>query len=295
MRKVGNPKGKEIEFDYIDNTEFGFNKFEMSQIILSPHNISLLGDPSYDKPITMQCKVVQKECLCIKKPKENLFDELEGSDISHLVWIDPVGLPLSCLSSILLEWKRHTDETAHNIGLAIVLRTNKDPNANGGNFVLRRDEVPFDLPESKNSNILWMPSIEIGSDILTREGNRLNPYDVYPLVDFSEEHFFTGNPGIMSNIKFLEYFRTRTRNFIYLDVSRPDFIFEKLSTTIESLLKSDFVVLDPVISPGGDSRSYFAEVCSAVLSGAKLFANQDYVPFRSDMKLNGYVILRNRV
>ena len=294
MSGVGGIPKKSIEVDYVKDSNFKFNNKEAIQLIFAPHNVSLLESSTTNNPHEIGCKRLHKDCLCVKRPKKNLFDELGVPHGSHLIWIDPVGLPLSCISSILLEWKRYTNDSSFNTGLGIILRGLKESVGGTETFTLRRDSTEFDLTKDKQSNYLWMPSIEFRQDVLMTEGKRLNPYDVYPLVDFSDERFFVSNLGIMNNIQFLESFRTRTRNFIYLDISRPDFIFEKLKVTIESLLKSDFSVLDPVISPGGNLSSYFAEVCAAVLNGAKLFADQNYVPFRSDMTLNGYILLRNR-
>lgn len=289
-------KGKRsIELDYVDELKFKPNFKQASQLLLSPHQVSLLDKPASYLPTNIGCNSVQTDCTCISKKKNNIFERLKLTNISHLVWVDPVGLPLTCISSILLDWKRYTNDSARNIGLGFIIRTSDKPISETGNFSLSTESGEINLSKERNPNYLWMPSIEFQSEVLTKEGERLKPYDVYPLVDFTNGSFFVSNHGIMENVQFLEYFGTRTRNFIYLDVSRPDFIFRRLSETIKSLLKSDFVVLNPVISPGGDQRSYFAEVCAAVLNDAWLYTDLKYVPFNSDMKLNGYIILRNRI
>lgn len=290
----GNMYGKKkLEFDFVNDPYFKVDKNGITELILRPHQGSSVLCERSESPAKIGSETEQAECTCISGSVSKLLDRLADPSTTRLVLIDPVGLPLVCLTSILSDWKTYSNTKDCKIALALLLRDNSKCISGTGDFSLWRDNNFVDPSNLKGTYPLWLPSIELPEKTLMKEGKRLAPYDVYPLVDFTDGKFFRKS-GILKSVVFLESFRTRTRNFIYLDTDRPDFVFERLSSTITSLTTSNFSVLDPVVSPGGYSSSYIAEVCAAVLTGAMLFAEKDFNPYTGDMKLKGFIVLRYR-
>ena len=141
MSVVGNISRKQIEVDYVNDSNFKFNNKETIQLIFAPHNGSLSESSTTNNPLEIGCKRSQINCLCVTRPKKNLFGQLDVPRGSHLIWIDPVGLPLSCISSILLEWQRYISDSSFNTGLGIILRGLKESVGRTETFTLRRDSI----------------------------------------------------------------------------------------------------------------------------------------------------------
>lgn len=290
----GNMYGKKkLEFDFVNDPNLQIDKNGITELVLKPHQGSSVFCEGSESPAKIGSETEQTECTCIGGSFSKLLDKLADPSTTRLVLIDPVGIPLVCLSSILSEWRTYSNTPDDKIALGLLLRHNSKSISGIGDFSLWRDNTFVDPSDLKGAYPLWLPSVELPEKTLMKEGKRLAPYDVYPLVDFTDGKFFKKN-GILKSVVFLESFRTRTRNFIYLDTDRPDFVFERLSSTITSLTTSNFSVLDPIVSPGGYSSSYIAELCAAVLTGARVFADKDFIPYTGDMKLKGFIVLRNR-
>lgn len=285
------PTKRKFEFDYIKGTNLPFSFENVLQLSLQPHQGSLLQITGELEIAHLGCETNSTKCTCTKglgiKQVEIFPNERVG-----LFLVDPISLPIECISNLLLEWKRKS-QNEPNIGLGIIVRGRAVDLVPSLSFSLFREGFKTVPQNHMNRNSIWLPSLAISENILREAESGLNPYDLYPLVDYSDDQFIVSNSGILENVEFLEYSRTRTRNFIYLDVSRPDATFSRLSQTIDSLLKSDFSAYEPVLTPGGSSNSFIAEVCAAVLNGAKLFTPMQYVPFSDNKEISGFIILRN--
>ena len=286
------PTKRIFEFDYLKGDTLPFNLASVKKLILQPHHESLFHAKKEIETISFGNHTKSVVCTCIKNTARTTISEQLSETSEGLFFIDVGNLPLKCISNILLLWKKKS-QSKPNIGLGLIIREDLAILDDKMKFQLFQDGVAM-LPEgNKNRDSVWLPSLAISEKILTESGKKLNPYDVYPLVENSDDQFIIKDSGLLDNVEFLEYSRIRTRNLIYLDVSRPDATFSRLSQTINALLKSNFSAYEPVISPGGSANSFISEVCATILNGSVLYMPLDFIPFPDNKKISGFVILRN--
>ena len=227
-----------ITMDYLECNSPPFNRSALEgKLIINPHQTKHLDNPTNTyNPLPYNCKSIEIACVCLKnssKALDSVVDDLDGSPI--LYWFDPSNLPTECIASIIINWKDHIMK-GKNIALGIVIPEGE----------VSQKDAPFELwhadpfgvsyvAQSSNSvPVWWYPALLRDRTALEQAAENLDPYDVFPLLEFPNRSIQWGERTLTNHYQMLEKYRTRTRNIIYLDSLCPDQAFDQLYRTLKS-------------------------------------------------------------
>lgn len=283
-----------IKMDYFDcfNPPFERSKSEV-KIVVRPHQTKSMDNPGNKyRPLDLDCQTEEIDCACLNKDFPKILDEIiDGSGIRPtLLWLDPRFLQTECLASLVINWKEHLVAT-QNVAVGIIVPEGIANQKLDAPYCLWKvDASGFSHADSLDVPV-WYPALARDGKSLYNASRDLDPYDVFPLVEFPDPAIQWGERVITDHYLMLEQFRTRTRNFIYLDASCPDQAFEQFYGTLKTIPTSRSSV-QPVITPGGSTNGFLTALLSGVLAESYFLTPLKEIPIKSNAKAQGIMILR---
>lgn len=295
MQSGNFPAKVTVKMDYFDCSDPPFKRSDSEiKIIVRPHHTKSIENPDNEyHPIDLDCQTEEIDCPCLSNDVPKTFDEIiDQSGIKPtLLWLDPRFLKTECLASLINIWKEQLKAT-QNVALGIIV-----PQGD----VNQIDDAPFYLWKVGISGIsyaedlkmsVWYPSLARERKALYEASVGLNPYDVFPLVEFPNPAILWGERIVTDHYRMLEQFRTRTRNFIYLNTSCPDQAFEQFYGTLRAIPRTGSSVLEPTLTPGGSTNGFLTALVSGVLAETHFLTPKEETPMNSNAKTLGIMILR---
>jgi len=284
-----------VTMDYLDCSRPPFIQTAYEKrIIIRPHQTGSLGSPNREyRPLELECPINEVNCVCLSNNDSTIFDKfIDPLGINAtLLWLDPRFLPAECLASLVANWKKRL-VAAQKVALGIVVPKGNTSQKIDAPYELWKADVSGPLYRSNLGEPIWYPSLARESNSLNRVSENLDPYDVFPLVEFPHTTIESGEKALTDHCFMLEKFRTRTRNFIYLDVSRPDQAFQQFYGTIEALPRTGSSIFQPVITPGGSANGFLTALLSGVFAESHFYTPKGEIPINSNAEAQGIMILR---
>lgn len=282
-----------IRMDYIDYASLSLDSQNQKMIVIRPHQagISSRLEGNYTLP-RIAGSAEEIDCVCSQKETKHIFRGLfdKFGITPTLLLLDPCMLTTECLSSLIMTWNKQAT-VAQKIALGIFVPDGKTEQKEETYFLWRAN-ISGPIYEESLEEPVWYPSLSRDSKSLVQASKKLNPYDIFPLIEFPEIAIQTGEKLLADQYTLLESNRTRTRHFIYLDISYPDQAFEQLHKTIKALPAFTSSVFQPVVTPGGTNSGFLTALLSGVLADSFFLTPKEEVPITSNKMLQGIMILR---
>jgi hypothetical protein len=281
--------------DYIECSGPPFNRSSLEEkLIINPHQTKTLNNTINPyNPLPYSCSTSEINCVCLKnsvKALDSIVYDLDGS--AMLFWFDPTNLPSECIASIIVNWKDHVTE-GKNIALAIVIPEGE---------TAQKVDTPFELWHADAFGVSYLPKLSVpvwwypallrDSEALERAAENLNPYDVFPLLEFPNRTIQWGDRTLTNHCFMLEMSRTRTRNIIYLDSLCPDQAFDQLYQTLNAIPGPSVSISRPVLTPGGSINGFMTALLAGALTGSHFLTPKNEIPINSNKRTQGIMILR---
>jgi len=270
-----------------------FNSAYQNLVKVRPHQTISLDEPNkeYKQP-KLNCKFSEVDCYCSDKSSSEIFEGLiDPTGLTPtLIWLDPCKLKNECLAYFIFNWKQQIDAT-QNVALGIIVPKVNNPKDSKSPYKLWRIGSTGPLYDINLDEPTWYPSLARDNDSLEKAAKELDPYDIFPLVEFPNVVIQPGERALTDHYSLLENYRTRTRNIINLDVSSPCHAFRQLYTTIRALPKFGPSIIQPVVTPGGTPNGYLTVLLAGVLAESCFFTPKDEIPMSSNNEIQGIIIV----
>ena len=287
------PEKFTIELDYIDSYKPPFSqKTSEKRILFHPHQTISILKPNYIyKPIKFTGNILRVNCVC-QNNKFNIIDNIINKELLQdtLLWLDPRTLQTECFASIIYNWlKSHNPQK--NISLGIIVSKNESI-CKKEKFSLWTPSLSGAIKKKKPKYSVWYPSLARNYQALLKASKYLDPYDVYPLLDFSKIIVQSGEKELTNHSDMLENTGTRTRHFIYLNSLHPKKSFEKLYNTFIAMPRSGPLITHPTLTPGGLNVNFLVTLLAGVLSESYFLTPSNEIPMDNNEEIGGIIILR---
>jgi len=257
--------------------------------------------PAKIKSLKRTTKVGYKEinanCICIEKVTQgSLFDVVisrMAKESKSLLWLDPTMIPTECLASIFTNWLINTKSTT-NLGLGIVIPSTENTKFKKDNYkawtptpsgILRKKFEEIKLP-------VWYPSLTREPECLKEIANAIKPFDILPVVEFPEIINYAAEREIALHYYMLDQYRTRTRNFIYLNNKSPAEALITLFGSFDAIPRTGKMPRSLVITPGGKPISYLVTLLAGVFAGGIFITPEMESPYPEARDTWGFAIFK---
>src|SRR2546427_5741941 len=272
-----------------------FDLVSLTRLVLEPHQGSGLTFPSWaNEPLTGR---VLARCSCLAGRQQRRLPHV-GDVIAHgtdstIYWLDPLGLPATCLASDVLKW---VDATNDSPSASLVL-----PVRPLGELVGHRDVLlwrvdasrEFDSKEVSAKSFVWYPALTRRSQLLRRAVRKIDPVGIFPLVSFPRSPAERPEDSLLEHRAMLHGRRVRTERLIYAPHHQPDMVLGLLLRSMRSLPRGGSAPREPIVTPEPPSLVYMAELLAAVAAGAALALPMGESPF-SATGIAGFAALIRR-
>jgi hypothetical protein len=295
MQSGNIPPKIKITMDYLECHYPPFNRSDLERkLIINPHQTKSLDNPTNAyNPLPYDCRSIEINCVCLKnssKALDSIIDDLDGSPM--IFWFDPASLPTECIASIIANWKDHITK-GKNIALGIVIPKGETSQKLDAPFELwHADAFGVSYVPKSTIPIWWYPALLRDSAALERAAEDLDPYDVFPLLEFPNRSIQWGDRTLTNHCSLLEMSRTRTRNIIYLDSLCPDQAFDQLYRTLNAIPGPSVSISRPVLTPGGSTNGFMTALLAGALAGSHFLTPKNEIPINSNAGTQGIMILR---
>lgn len=241
---------------------------------------------------------INSNCICIEKgtqasiPFDTAMSRMAKKSRS-LLWLDPTFIPTECLASIFSKWLYDTKSTT-NLGLGIVIPSSENTRSKNDSFrawtptssgVLRKEFKEIELP-------VWYPSLAREPEFLREIAEAITFFDIFPVVEFPQVISYAAEKGIASHHYVLDQYRTRTRNFIYLNNNSLAEALITLFGSFQALPRSGKMPRSLVITPGGRSISYLVTLLAGVFAGGIFITPERESPYSKARNTWGFAIFK---
>lgn len=265
---------------------------------ITPHQSSPLFDPaeSTKRYVGVRCKQINAECVCVEKGLQSAVPNVQGvmsNARNSLLWLDPTQIPAECLASLFANWLRNVQST-NNTGLGIVIPSSDKTVLDGDSFrawtltssgYLKREFREINLP-------VWYPSLPRKYRFLEEIAKAIEPFDIFPIVEFPQIIDYDDEKEIFLHHQLLDQYRTRTRNFIYLNNRSPEEALRTLHETFQVVPRSGKMPRSLVITPGGESISYLVTLLAGVLAEGTFITSEMEIPYSESRGTWGFAIFK---
>lgn len=281
--------------DYLTCTKPPFTLSQNeSNILISPHQTFTLGRIGRFKVSANGRKNKEINCTCLRGAKSTLLDEI-AEDVGSkqtLIWVDPSDIPTECLASFIMNWKEQVFG-GKNIDLAITVPDGDITENKVSSYHLwSADSFGFS-DQPKPEAPIWFPHLARDQQALELASSELNPYDVFPLVEFPYPCMQWGERSITEHYQMLEQFRTRTRNFMYINSFCPDQAFNQFYDTLTAMKRSTSTSsAKSVITPGGSTKCHLTALLAGTLAESYFLTPEMEIPIKQNGNGLGIIVLR---
>ena len=264
-----------------------------------PHQSDFLVKTKSAKRTTkVGCKEINANCICVEKGTgvSTPFNVVMSTMIKKrrsLLWLDPTLIPTECLASIFANWLHNTKSTT-NLGLGIVIPSLENTRSKKDNFrawvptssgFLRKEFEEIQLP-------VWYPSLAREPECLREIANTIKFFDIFPVVEFPQIIDYAAEREIPFHHYMLDQYRTRTRNFIYLNYNSPAAALITLFGSFEAIPRSGKMPRSLVITPGGKPISYLVTLLAGVFAGGIFITPEMESPYSEARDTWGFAIFK---
>lgn len=289
-----------ILVSFIEGKQLPFVSTESDVFLrIVPHQSNF---PARTKSARRMTKVGYKEidtnCTCVERGTQASvsFDTLMSRMVKErrsLLWLDPTLIPTECLASIFTNWLHNTKPT-RNLGLGIVIPSSGDTRYKKDNFrawtptssgVLKKEFEEIELP-------VWYPSLAREPECLREIANAIALFDVFPIVEFPQIVDYTAEREIALHYYMLDQYRTRTRNFIYLNNKSPAEALITLFGSFDAIPRSGKMPRSLVITPGGKPVSYLVTLLAGVFAEGTFITPEMESPYSETRGTWGFAIFK---
>lgn len=221
-----------------------------------------------------------------------MIDDVASED-GNGVWLDSLNLPTACLVSNVARWLQVT-KSIETATLSIVLRPPSAELPIASANVWRPDAArPLLDEEIRSRSFVWYPSLSRTASFLEGCAERLQPVDVFPLVELPTPDQLQSDLYLLAQRDMLQDYRVRTERIIYMPPSRPQVVFANLARSLRALSRSSSAPRQGVVTPGLPSFLYIAEILAAVTAGGCVMVPKEEVVFQR-AEVIGYAVLIRR-
>lgn len=266
-----------------------------SELIIAPHQgKSLLGE-AVAGPVPFGTSAQRVTCACVSaSTEEHRQPDLPGAiaaakrrSESHLLWADPVGLPLKCLAR-LIDAFLSAPSPGHSSALGLRFGAG--------------DPISFEDPVATWSakvggpaiaNPVWYCDLSISPEKLLKIASRIDPMGVFPLVEFGESPPSEVHSPWVNHRELLEAYFVRTERFIYYSNDAPEAIHRLLRASFLAHPRTTGVQRTPVITLGAPGPAFLASLVAAVEGGALIAMGSDVKPFSNSGARDTALIVRD--
>jgi len=266
---------------------------------IAPHQTNLLDSKKSAKRKTkIGYKEISANCVCVEKEivRSKSFDDVMAEMIKEgksIFWLDPTLIPTECLASIFTTWLHKTKSTT-NLGLGVIIPFSESTKFKTGNFktwaptssrVLEKRVEEIKLP-------IWYPSLACDPQYLREIANSITFFDIFPVVEFPQIIDYAAEKEIAAHHYMLDQYRTRTRNFIYLNNNSPTEALITLFESFEAIPRGGKMPRSLVITPGGNPISYLVTLLAGVLAEGIFATAVGERPYSEARDTWGFAILK---
>jgi len=183
----GNIKPKEtIRMDYLgcSTVPFKLTPFD-KRIIIRPHQAKSIENPDMKyHPPKLNCQIEEIDCVCVKRGVKGLNDIVSPLKIERtMLWLDPRLLGTECLASFIINWKKHV---MPNVALGIIVPDGCVNQKTDLTYEIWKAEDSGPIYGGSPKESIWYPSLARDSSSLLHAMQKLDPYDIFPLIEFSD-------------------------------------------------------------------------------------------------------------
>jgi hypothetical protein len=210
-----------------------------------------------------------------------------------LIWLDPTLIPTECISCVLAKWLLCTKPT-DNAGLGIIIPKSSliTPSENSVEAWISTPKGPLGKDFNEIHLPVWYPSLNRNPELLEKIANAVNPFDIFPLVEFPEVIDYDSEREIAAHHSMLDRYRTRTRNLIYLNNKGPEEALKTLFGSFEAISRNGRMPRSLLITPGGTSVSYLITLLAGVFSGGIFITPEIETPFPKHRDIWGFAVFK---
>jgi len=214
---------------------------------------------------------------------------------STTLWMDSKDVPSICLASALTSW---CDETSSLPSASLIVVIREDP---GLAHKSRTRPIPWwtnvrrslAKNELDKKSLVWYPSLSRAPADLEDCVARLNPVDIFPLVEFPDRQGIRSDDFLLAHSAWLQRRRVRTERVIYLPYDKPEMAYSILAQSMAALPRSSSSPRQAAVTPGPPTFLYFAEVLAGVSARSVVMVPREETAF-SGGPIAGYCVLSRR-
>jgi hypothetical protein len=268
-------------------------------LLITPHqSTSLVETRKVADKKNSRCKEVNVKCVCIEKNlrQESSFDDTMSTMIrerNSLLWLDPTRIPTECLACVLAKWLRNTKPTDQiSLGIMIPLSI-KTPHDNG-NFKawVPTPHGPLKKDFEDTELLIWYPSLDRAPKFLQEITNRIKPFDIFPIVEFPQIIDYGKEKKTTLHHQLLDQYRTRTRNFIYLNNKSPEEALKTLFGSFQAISHNGKMPRSLIITPGGEPVTYLVTLLAGIFAGGTFITLEAETPFAEPQGMWGFAVFK---
>lgn len=245
---------------------------------LVPHQSEPLLDlgtrVSLDLPYE-NCSDVQCSCKAESKkesapPFYEFLSRTLKEDPTCTVWLSPSLLPVSCFLACVGAWMELAKNLSGGATIGMAVPSEIEPSAHKHEPAVWIPSMSGKHEErSTLENAVWYPSLSRTGDEIESFAEKLDIFRIFPITEVSNEARIGSYPGMTTHSRFLDENRVRTGKVMYVNRLTPNETFEYLAISIERLPRRP-TATSPVLTPGGDPKTYLAMTLAAVATGSFL-------------------------
>jgi hypothetical protein len=292
---AGNMPNKEsIQLDFTDKFPPPFNiSSEDKLIIVNPFQINTLTMKTKYNPPNIKCPKIHINIFDLNNTKKDFWSKFVSTDGTHeiIIWIDPTLLSTEVIAQLIAAWK-NSSVSSKNVVLSILIPKGETNQKIEGPFCLWKIESCLINKNNNPANLIWYPSLNRDPKVLLQSLEGIQPYDIFPLIEFPNFATQMGETTLTNHTIFLEKTRTRTRNFIYFDILHPQRAFQQFYGTLTTIPKLTSPVFHSAITPGGNCIGYLISLLSGVLTDSLFYTPETEIPIPSNLDIEGILTLR---
>jgi len=266
-------------------------------LTVAPHQFAFNSKKRLRRPKVGR-RTIDADCVCVNGSTQeslNVILSASAKNTNSMIWLDPAQIPTKCLATILTKWLWKVPITA-NIGLGLIISLSESDvsNVNKGDFEAWAGSIEGTI-EKKISDItrpIWYPSLSRETRFLEAITEELEPFDIFPVVDFPKIIDYATERELAAHQHLLDHNRSRTRNFIYLNTESPEESLISLFESFQAIPRKGMTPRSLVITPGVASISYLISLLAGIFAEGIFITSRREIPCIKNENLWGFAVFK---